>query len=365
MKHFIQIIFSITAALLMTACVNDIEYKGPDGKRMLIVNSVAQAGQVPLFEISHSAFFLDSYYTGNVLDNGVDVNITINGQTKPASYVDSLKGYTDGRTLNQGDIISVHASHPQYGTVYATDTVPYGQNCIVSGYKKQYVAGKTIGELFDWYRKKHRLTADSTWVVEVEIGERKNITDYYILTIEPTMTYYRFNDTLGCYDAITDTIHYKIPANTKIILGKANAATALLEDTEADIQMDRGLSLFIFDDLYIKENNKVSFDLIMEKPDTLAYNYTYGKDSTIIDSIAYSIADKIKDEVIYNANIKLYTLSRTYYYYHKSATDFKRSRVNFMSEPVTVLHNVTGGAGILATYASVAPDISYTYRNWK
>ena len=41
----------------------------------------------------------------------------------------------------------------------------------------------------------------------------------------------------------------------------------------------------------------------------------------------------------------------TYYYYHKSATDFKRSRVNFMSEPITVLHNVTGGAGILATYA--------------
>jgi len=360
----LRIIISAITALLITACVNDIEYKGPDGNRMLIVNSITPAGLVPVFEMSHSAFFLDSYYTGNILDNGVDVTVNINGQSKSASYVDSLKGYTDGRVLSQGDIISVQAYHPQYGTVYATDTVPYEQSCTVSEYKKEYVPGKTIGELFDWFRKRNQITADSVWVVEVEIGERKNITDYYILTIEPTMTYSRFNDTLGDYETIIDTIHYKIPANTRIILGQANAATALLEDTEAS-QMDHGLGFFIFDDLYIKENNKVSFDIIMEKPDTLAYIYTYGKDSVIIDTKSYSIADKIKDEVTYNANIKLHTLSRTYYYYHKSATDFKSSRVNFMSEPVTVLHNVTGGAGILATYATAAPDIIYTYRNWK
>ena len=253
--------------------------------------------------------------------------------------------------MNQGDIISVQASHPLYGSVYATDTVPYAQNCIITGYKKKYVPGKTIGELFDKFRKKHQIRADSAWVVEIEIGERKDITDYYILTIEPTMTYYIFNDTLGYYDTITDTIHYKIPANTKVILGQESAATALLEDTEADSQLDHGLSFFIFDDLYVKENNKVSFDLILEKPDTITYIYTYDKDSTIIDTKSYSIADKLKDEINYNANIKLYTLSRTYYYYHKSATDFKSSRVNFMSEPITVLHNVTGGAGILATYA--------------
>lgn len=350
MNNLKNILLVITSVLL-TACVKDIEYKGPDGKRMLIVNSITPAGSIPVFEMSHSAFFLDSYYTGNVLESGVDVTVTINGHAKRASYVDSLKGYTDGRVLNQGDIISVQASHPLYGSVYATDTVPYAQNCIITGYKKKYVPGKTIGELFDKFRKKNQIRADSAWVVEIEIGERKDITDYYILTIEPTMTYYIFNDTLGYYDTITDTIHYKIPANTKVILGQESAATALLEDTEADSQLDHGLSFFIFDDLYVKENNKVSFDLILEKPDTIAYIYTYDKDSTIIDTKSYSIADKLKDEVNYNANIKLYTLSRTYYYYHKSATDFKSSRVNFMSEPITVLHNVTGGAGILATYA--------------
>ena len=90
MKNIRDILLVITS-VLMTACVKEIEYKGPDGNRMLIVNSITPAGQVPVIEMSHSAFFLDSYYTGNVLDNGVDVTVSINGQAKSAVYVDSLK----------------------------------------------------------------------------------------------------------------------------------------------------------------------------------------------------------------------------------------------------------------------------------
>lgn len=340
----------------MTACVKDIDYNGPDGKRMLIVNSITPAGKAPVFEISHSAFFLDSYYTGNVLDGGVDVKVTINGQTETAGYVDSLKGYTDGRILKQGDILTVQAYHSEYGSLYATDTVPYAQSCIVTGHTRKYESGKTLGELFNRYRKKHQVRADSSWVLEIEIGERKNITDYYILTINPTMTYFKYNDTLGYYDTITDTIHYKTPASTKVILGQANAATSLLEDTGTEIRLERGLGFYIFDDLYLKDRNKVGFEVILEKPDTLEYIYTYNSDSVIIDTTSYSIANKLKDEVIYNANIQFYTISETYYYYHKSASDFRRSRVNFMSEPVTVLHNVNGGAGIMATYVNETKD---------
>ena len=90
MNNLKNILLVITSVLL-TACVKDIEYKGPDGKRMLIVNSITPAGSIPVFEMSHSAFFLDSYYTGNVLESGVDVTVTINGHAKSASYVDSLK----------------------------------------------------------------------------------------------------------------------------------------------------------------------------------------------------------------------------------------------------------------------------------
>ena len=37
----------IMAAVLTTACTKDIEYKGPDSERMLIVNSITESGDIP------------------------------------------------------------------------------------------------------------------------------------------------------------------------------------------------------------------------------------------------------------------------------------------------------------------------------
>ena len=363
MRHQITIILAI--ALLMTSCVKEIDYKGPDGKRMLIVNSISESGQIPVFEMSHSSFFLDQYYTGNVLKDGVKVFVSINGQEKTAAYVDSLKGYTDDRILNQGDIISVSATHAEYGTVTASDTVPFIQSCNVNGYTKKYVKKNSFMDMFiDPKKKFDDSKVDSAWVVEAEIGQREGETDYYILTVEPTLTYYMYNDSLALYDTITVPAHYKIPAKTKILLGQASEASAMLEETSADSKLESGKSFFIFDDLYLKEDNKVSFDLLMQIPDTIAYNYTYNADSTKKDSTAYSVADKIKDQVIYNPNIRLYALSRTYYYYYMSVRDFDKSNISFMAEPVTILTNVQGGAGILATYTTNAPELTLS-RSWK
>ena len=147
---------------------------------------------------------------------------------------------------------------------------------------------------------------DSAWVVEAEIGHCEGETDYYILTVDPTYTYYIYNDTLDTYDTITSPAFYKIPAKTKILLGQASEATAMLEETSADSQLESGKTFFIFDDLYLKDGNKVSFELLMQVPDTIAYIYTYSADSTITDITPYSTADKMKDHVIYNPNIKLF-----------------------------------------------------------
>lgn len=362
MRKFTYIILS-AAAVILTSCTKDIDYKGPDGDRMLIVNCITQAGRVPVFEMSHSAFFLDPYHSGHILSSGVDVSVTINGQTGSAHYSDSLKGYADNRILNQGDIISVKATHPEYGTVTATDTVPYIQDCSTQGYTQKYVPGQTIRQMFGRRNRKYDdSTVDSTWVVQVEIGGRDNEPDFYFLTIEPTMTWFKYNDLKACYDTITDSILYKIPARTRILLGQANAATTVLDDAGIDSRLEYNKRSFIFDDLYLKDMGNVSFDLLMQKPDTLEYIYTYGKDSVKTDSMSYSIANKIKDEVIYEANIKLYTLSGTYYRYHKSAKDFSSSSTVLMSEPVTIIHNVKGGAGILATYALSELNARYTYK---
>ena len=352
MKQYNTII--LAAAVLICACTKDIEYNGPDSERMLIVNSITESGNVPVFKMSHSAFFLDSYYSGNNLEKDVTIDVDINGETRSATYVDSLKGYTDGRVITDGDILSVSASHPLYGTISATDTVPHAQNCMFTDYRKEYVPTQTMSELFDDYFSDFDDTSvDSVWVTEIEIQGIDDKKDYYIMTIEPTIIYYKYNDWTEQYDTLQKSLHFKIPSETKILLGQADAATAILEETEADSQFEWGSSEFIFDDLHIKDGNKFRFNIMMEQPDTLDYIYTYSDEGYYEGATPYSVADKIKDEVIYTVDVKLYVLSNTYYYYHKSVKDYlEADDISFLSEPVTILHNVKGGAGIIATYTS-------------
>ena len=174
-----------------------------------------------------------------------------------------------------------------------------------------------------------------------------------MLTIEPSVIYYQYNDWTEQYDTLQKVLHFKIPSETKILLGQADGATAVLEETEADSQFEWGKTEFLFDDLHIKDGNKFSFDIMMEKPDTVEYIYTYSNEGHYEGADPYSITDKIKDEVVYSVTVKLYVLSDAYYYYHKSVNDYwDADDISFLSEPVTILHNVKGGAGIVATYTS-------------
>ena len=362
MKQYGTII--LLATVILGACTKEIEYKGPDSKRMLIINSVTKSGDIPVFKLSHSAFFLDSYYSSGYMTSGVTVDVDINGQTCPATYVDSLNGYSDGRVITEGDVISVTASHPNYGTVRATDTVPHAQNCHYSSYRKEYIPAQTMSELFDdYYLDFDDKKVDSVWVAEIEIDGVDSKKDYYILSILPTMTYYRYNDYMGQYDTLTQSLHFKIPAETKVLIGLADEATSILEETEGDSQFNWGKQSFIFDDLHIKDGNKLCFNIMMEKPDTIDVIYTTDSEGFYTENSTYSIADKIKDEVIYSVDIKLYVLSNAYYYYHKSVMDYRNSDdISLLSEPVTILHNVTGGAGILGTYSSRQFHLEFSNR---
>lgn len=360
MKQYKTII--LAAAVLLGACTKEIEYKGPDSERMLIVNSITEAGQIPVFKVSHSAFFLDPSYRSNVLKSDVSLSVDINGVTRDALYVDSLNGYTDGRALAGGDVISVVATHPKYGTVTTCDTVPYAKNFAFSEYTKEFVITRTMSEMFDdFVYEFDPETVDSVWVTEIEIPTNDDNTNYYMMTIEPVMTYFMYNEYDDDYDTLSQGLHFKIPAETKMLLGLTDATTALLEDTEADSQFEYGRKSFLFDDLYLKDAEKFNFEIVMEKPDTLGWIFTYDEYSYVTNSSTYSIADQIKDEVVYTVNVKLYALSNAYYLYHKSVNDYRNADdISFLSEPVTILHNIKGGAGILATYTGKSFYSSHT-----
>ena len=364
MKHTNIIIAAfICTAFSISACITDIEYDGPDSKSLLVVNCIAQDSCVPQFHLSRSRSFLEYYTSNDDFTGGVDVRVNINGVEKSAAYDAVNKGFNDGRPVFQGDIITVTATHPDYGKIIATDTVPYAQEIRTDDYLRQYVHNKTISEAFDdYYYDFDDSKVDSSWVVELEIQDRKNAADYYIMSIKPEMTYLQKFEDDSIPDTITMPLHFKVPAATKILLGQADDATALLEETEEDSQFEYGTTNYVFSDQYIKDGSKFTFEILVEKPDTTNYIYYYYNDYNFDGDYPPSIPRSLTygDKVEYKLNVKLYIVSGAYYLYHKSVSDFEESDMTMMSEPVTIISNVSGGAGILGSYTTKVFSIGFT-----
>lgn len=369
-----KIIISALSALAMASCTMDIEYKGKDGKRMLIMNSVVEAGHQTSISVSRSSFFLDVTRTGQVLTpfDGVTVSVDINGVEQDARYIDSIHGFLDNRITMEGDIISVRATHPEYGTATATDTIPYAHDIKMSYYTKSFVGGKTLSELFsdDDESLIRHMDIDSVLVTEIEFPGRRDTTDFYVIEIHPYMVYYRWNMTQ--WDTLSNDPYWMIPASSKVLIGQTSAGSTDIAGTELDIEYDCGPTRYSFDDTYLKNGDKLSVEILMNKPDTLSYPYydfpVYGMDyNQTSTSQQYSgipapvsIADLFKNQVDYLVRIKVYTISGAYYYYQISCIDYANSDISFMSEPVTILHNVTGGAGILGTAVCREYELTYS-----
>ena len=267
MKHTNTILTALVCtALSVSGCITDIEYNGPDSKSMLVVNSITKEGSVPVLHMSRSRSFLEYYYSNDDIKSDVNVSIDINGNELNASYGQTAGGYTDGRKISQGDIITVSASHHEYGSITATDTVPYMQDYLLSSYTKKHVHAKTMSEAFDeYYTDFDDSKVDSSWVIEIDIKDRKNADDFYMLKIWAEAIYtHQFE-----YDSIPDTVsmglHFKVPATTKMLLGQSDAATALLEETEEDSQFEYYTIDYMFTDQHIKEGGKLTFDILLEK----------------------------------------------------------------------------------------------------
>lgn len=360
-----NIIILAAQAIALVSCTMDIEYKGVDGKRMLIMNSVIKAGEQPTVTVSRSSFFLDVSRSGQTLSDtdGVTVSININGVEHDAHYVDSTKSFHDNRITTEGDIISITASHPEYGRATATDTIPHSHGIRLSSYTKSFVMGKTISELFSDDDEESRFSydnVDSVLVAEIEIPGRTDTADFYVLEIYPTLVYYRWNGTQ--WDTCSRDLNWLLPASSKVLIGQSSANNST--GSEFDVEYDSGRTRYTFDDTYIKTGEKLSVEILMQQPDTLEYPYydyplTGGFDPSQLPG-PQSIAHLIKDELDYHLQVKLYTLSSAYYYYHKSCLDFADADITFMSEPVTILHNVKGGAGILGTATCKEYELVYT-----
>ena len=76
----------LATALFVSACVEDIEYDGPDSKSMLVVNCITRDGDVPVFHLSRSRSFLEYYKSNDDFRSGINMEVSINGNARKAAY---------------------------------------------------------------------------------------------------------------------------------------------------------------------------------------------------------------------------------------------------------------------------------------
>jgi len=344
MRHTTRILPALAiTAVLASACTKDIEYNGPGHKSLLVANCIVEAGSSPTIHMSHSRSFLEDYSQEMEPDSTVDVRIDINGETRQAKYSDLLGGYTDDRIAREGDIISISASHPDYGTLRATDTVPVGQDIILTGDVIKYVHSNRANQsFFESLFTYDDSDIDSTWVVNIEIKGRHHADDYYMLLISPILIYERHTQEDPTPEYMSQSLPFRVPSTTKVLLGQSDVATAVLEETSDDEEEIQVVpAMYTFSDEFIKDGQKISFEVLMTAPDTAQTLYKSGESGS--GKYIYG------DWKAYRFITQLYVLSKPYYMYWKSTSDYEETFL--LSEPVTIIHNVKGGLGILGSYA--------------
>ena len=143
-------LFLLLGCLVLSSCRDMfnkmIEYKGNEEPPVLCLNADVKVGSPLKVYLTHSWFFLDeNRYVGNPANNiqrrGIVKDATVemqvnNGEWKPLSLVEvsdtvlygtkveGMSYYTSTYAFQAGDIVTIRASHPDYKTITATETVP-------------------------------------------------------------------------------------------------------------------------------------------------------------------------------------------------------------------------------------------------
>lgn len=138
--------------LLLAACDDTIEYKGAQDPAQLVVTAEVVAGEPVACYISRTRFFLDaqamdtvykySYFyddRGNIVDStcyadltrrpdyvgDAQVRMRVNtGEWFALTYDTDAHCYTSPNRLAAGDVVKIEATHADYGTATATQSVP-------------------------------------------------------------------------------------------------------------------------------------------------------------------------------------------------------------------------------------------------
>lgn len=324
----------LTALILATACTKDIEYNGTDCGTIMIANSMNRVGDNSYVRMTRSRYFLDPSGIDYTIDDAT-VSMTVNGQRHTLAFDNENSRYTSDCIITPGSILSINASHPEFGTVRAVDTVPMNITCSVDTFYRAFrMKGVKIDTIY--YHGLDVGSVDSVCTFDICLVSDTCTNEYFMLEFNPYRVLYMLHgDTL---DTIHQELSYRLPTKSLIAMEKLDQErlgdfAGLMDLTPV---INRGARSYTFTDRHLSDTTHLEFEVLMEPIDT---SKTY-----------------LKSEA--QAKFAIRSLSWAAYTYQKSVRKF-RSHKGPMSEPITMWTNIEGdGTGILGSYVEFSDSLT-------
>ena len=374
---------------LLSACETEIEYRGDEQDPLLVVNCIAEAGDVAYITVSHSVFFLDNTPDADVSLADASVTLEVNGDAATPAYDADWGMYIDNRQLHEGDRLKVTVMHPTYGTVTAEDTVPHSL-AVTSDEKlvpyQQPDPNSDDTDTPDLLASYCR--TDSVWKVTLHIDSPAEGIHCYRMTFD-ACSWYRVRpdwipnwalniSTEDCIDDGEqlwgcDGAYYEVPATTQMALGLSESGLSFMDiDVSLGSVYFCGAQTFLFTDEYLQGDTgaDLTFNVLMHTPvwwGGSAYWYDLGMTYTDAgweydgEQNWGNPWDALDTQFTFCVKGTLETLSPAYYNYLQSCEKYQESDWTLFSEPVQVYSNINGGLGVLGTACATSFGLSRDY----
>lgn len=291
---------------------------------MLVVNAIAGTDMTTSVNVSRSRFFLDSSDKTTYITDA-DVTVSINGESRKATYLSDYGCNADLRSVRPGDLVEIQVNHQKYGSATARERVPQPSALKMT---KSVTVPETDSQ-------------DSIWTIGLRIdtpAHEDGLPHYYRLFLNAVvetdipvdMEYYQYPTDAPLTASFW--LPTAISTSTAIKMGLVSDLD-LIEDFADDYAGDYSGDEFLFTD------DMIGTDDILEI-----------KVSTYHSSwFDYFIDDSVQTTV--NARnvcrVTLETLTESAYKYIMSTRDYDESDWSLFQEPVTIIGNFEGALGSL------------------
>lgn len=295
------IMMIISVLLGATSCVKEVEFNGEETAPLPVLNCVVSDGDTVVYaDLSKSLFFLRRGDFAVIRD--AEVTLTCNGTEYPMTLVnDSV--YCLRHTFASGDVVSISATMPEYGTITSeVMTVPA---------KPKFVQAR-----YDYTEYMSREDDINSITLKFENNAPQN--SYYQIMMSIRTRPEEYNSSWW---------NWEIEGYENL---KCNDSRILFSNTDFPS---------------INEGQYLLFP---------AKNFT---GDTISLTIEIDPPKHIGDWTFHC--VELFSISESLYKYISTANNYFDSRENPFTEPVQVYTNINGGLGVFGTKSHTPQKVTY------